>query len=435
MIDGVVAIVGRPNVGKSTIFNRLIGSRLSIVSDEAGVTRDRIYAKAEWLTREFAVVDTGGIEIEQKPFQEQIRIQAEIAIAEADVILFVCDGTTGITDDDIFVARLLQKTHKPVILAINKIDDGHLKNQIYDFYQLGIGEPYAVSSLHGIGIGDILDAIIQHLPRKNLPHKEGEIKFCLIGRPNVGKSSLVNAILNQERVIVSTIEGTTRDAIDTPFTRDQKEYVVIDTAGLKKRGRIYEAIDKYAALRALSAIERSDIVLLVIDGEVGIREQDKNIVSYALDEGKAIIVVVNKWDVVDKDEHTMQEFTTKLRQEFKFIDYAPIVYVSALKKTRIHTVFDAIELAYEGATKRIQTSVLNGIILDAYQMNPTPDFNGGRLKILYGNQVSTKPPTIVLFVNDPNFMHFSYRRYLENQLRRAFGFEGSPIRIVCRKSS
>lgn len=435
MIDGTVAIVGRPNVGKSTIFNRLIGTRLSIVSDEPGVTRDRIYGKAEWLTRQFAVIDTGGIEIEQRPFQEQIRMQTEIAITEADVIVFVCDGRTGITEDDLYIARLLQKTNKPIVLAINKIDDGHLQSLIYEFYQLGIGDPYAVSSLHGIGMGDILDVIIHHLPRKGIETKEGQVKFCLIGRPNVGKSSLVNAILNQERVIVSKIEGTTRDAIDTPFVRDGKEYIVIDTAGLKKRGRIYEAIDKYAALRALSAIERSDVVLLLIDGEVGIREQDKNIVSYALDEGKAIVIVVNKWDAVDKGETTMQDYSKKIQQEFKFIDYAPIVYVSALNKARINTLFDAIELAYDGATKRVQTSVLNGVILDAYQMNPTPDFNGGRLKILYGNQVSTKPPTIILFVNDPAFMHFSYRRYLENQLRRSFGFEGSPIRIVCRKSS
>lgn len=435
MIDGVVAIVGRPNVGKSTIFNRLIGTRLSIVSDEVGVTRDRIYGKASWLTRDFAIIDTGGIQIEQKPFQEQIRIQTEIAIDEADVIVFVCDGTTGVTADDIYIARILQKTNKPIILAINKIDDGHLQNLIYEFYQLGIGDPHAVSSLHGVGIGDILDTIIQHLPRRSLADQEGQIKFCMIGRPNVGKSSLVNAILNQERVIVSEIEGTTRDAIDTPFRKDDKEYVVIDTAGLKKRGRIYEAIDKYAALRALSAIERSDVVLLVIDGVVGIREQDKNIVSYAIDEGKAIVIVVNKWDAVEKDETTMQDFTKKIQDEFKFIDYAPIVYVSAKNKARIPTLFSAIELAYDGATKRVKTSLLNEVLLDAYQMNPTPDFNGGRLKILYGNQVSTRPPTIILFVNNPDFMHFSYRRYLENQFRRAFGFEGSPIRIICRKSA
>lgn len=432
MIQGRVAIVGRPNVGKSTVFNRMLGERHSIVSDEAGVTRDRLYAKTVWLTREFYLIDTGGIEIENRPFQEQIRSQAEIAIEEADVIVFITDGKTGITNDDRLVTKILRKSNKPVILAVNKIDDGHLKSNIYEFYSLGIGDPIAISGSQGIGIGDLLDAIIEKLPTKDEDEIHGEIKFCLIGRPNVGKSSLANAILDKERVIVSNIEGTTRDAIDTPFTKDGKDYVVIDTAGLKKRGKIYEAVDKYSALRALAGIDRSDVVLLVIDGEVGIREQDKNVAGYAIDSGKAIVIVVNKWDAVKKDERTMAEFTEKIRKEFKFIDYAPIVFVSAKTKSRINTVFEAINLAYESSTKRVQTSVLNNVIIDAQQMNPAPDFNGGRVKIYYANQVSTQPPTFVLFVNNEDFLHFSYKRYLDNRLRESFGFEGTPIKLIAR---
>jgi len=427
-----VAIVGRPNVGKSTIFNRLIGERYSIVSDEAGITRDRLYAKARWLTREFYVIDTGGIELENRPFQEQIRWQAEIAIEEADVIVFVVDSRTGVTADDKLVTTILRKSKKPVILAANKVDDTHLKDGIYDFYSLGIGDPIPVSAVHGIGIGDVLDEIIKNLPTFDEENEGDEIKFCLIGRPNVGKSSLVNAILNQERVIVSQIEGTTRDAIDTPFRRDEINYRVIDTAGLKKRGRIYEAIDKYSALRALMAIDKADVVLLVIDAETGIREQDKNIVGYALDSHKAIVIVVNKWDTVDKDEKTMANYTKKIRNEFKFIDYAPVAYVSALNKSRISTLFTAINLAYEGATKRVKTSILNQVIMDAQQFNPPAAFNGGIIKINYVNQVGIKPPTIVFFCNNPDFLHFSYKRYLENQIREAFGFEGSPIKFIFR---
>lgn len=435
MINGTVAIVGRPNVGKSTVFNRIIGDRLAIVYDEEGVTRDRIYATGTWLTRDFAVIDTGGIQIKDRPFQEQIRIQTQIAIEEADVIVFVGDAKLGVTDDDIFIAKMLQQTNKPVILAVNKIDDGHLQSLIYEFYKLGIGDPLAISSLHGIGFGDLLDLIIGKLPKVTEKQTENEIKFSLIGRPNVGKSSLVNAILNQERVIVSEIAGTTRDAIDTPFTYNEREYNVIDTAGLKRRGKIYEAVDKYSAIRALKAIERSEVVLLVLDAVEGIIEQDKNIVGYALEQKKAIIIVVNKWDAIEKDELTMKRFKENIKKEFKFIDYAPIVFVSALTKRGLDNLFNTIEVVFAEANKRVQTSVLNEIILDAYQMNPTPEFNGGRLKIFYGSQVSVKPPTFVLFVNDPKFLHFSYERYLENQLRRAFGFEGSPLNIICRKSS
>lgn len=430
-----VAIIGRPNVGKSTIFNRLIGERYSIVADEEGITRDRIYAKARWLTREFYLIDTGGIEVANRPFQEQIRMQAEIAIEEADVIVFVVDSRVGVTDDDKLITTLLRKSKKPIVLAANKVDDTHLKDGIYDFYSLGIGDPIPVSAVHGIGIGDVLDEVCKNLPAEEEILDGNEIKFCLIGRPNVGKSSLVNALLKQDRVIVSNIEGTTRDAIDTPFSHEGVNYRVIDTAGLKKRGRIYEAIDKYSALRALMAIDRVDVVLLVIDAEVGIREQDKNIVSYALDAHKGIVIVVNKWDTVDKDEKTMSQYTKKIRNEFKFIDYAPICYVSAINKSRIPTLFDALNLAYEGANKRVQTSILNQVIMDAQQFNPPAEFNGGRIKINYANQVAVKPPTIVFFCNNPDFLHFSYKRYLENQIREAFGFEGSPIRFIFRAKS
>ena len=433
MIDGTIAIIGRPNVGKSTLFNRLIKTRLSIVDDQPGVTRDRLYGKVEWLTKNYRVIDTGGIELSDRPFQDQIRAQAEIAMEEADVIVFVCDGRSGVTVDDSYIAKLLYRTTKPVILAVNKVDDGHLLDGLMEFYSLGLGEPVAVSSLHGVGTGDLLDRISEEMPEKvKRKDIEGQISFSLIGRPNVGKSSLVNAILNQERVIVSNIEGTTRDAIDTPFRRDEREYVVIDTAGLKKRGKIYEAIDKYAALRALDAIDRSKVVLLVIDAETGIREQDKNIAGYALEAGKAIVIVVNKWDTVEKDQSTMSRYTEKIRKEFQFLTFAPVVYVSALNKERIHTIFDAINLAYDSATTRIQTSVLNDIILDAQLRNPAPNFNGGRIKINYASQVSVQPPTFVLFANNAEFMHFTYKRYLENRIRESFGFEGTPIHLICR---
>lgn len=429
---GTVAIVGSPNVGKSTIFNRIIGERKSIIDDQPGVTRDRIYARGSWLTKEFRLIDTGGVELENTPFQEQIRAQVEIALEEADVIVFVVDGKVGITRDDRLVTKMLRQSQKPIILAVNKIDDGNQALGIHEFYALGIGEPIAVSGVHGIGIGDVLDAIVANLPDKEIKEYDGKICFSLIGRPNVGKSSLVNAILNQSRVIVSNVEGTTRDTIDTPFKREGREYIVIDTAGLKKRGKIYEAVDKYAALRALSAIDRSDIVLLVIDAETGIREQDKHVFGYAVDANKAVIIVVNKWDTVKKDQNTMNEFTKKIRNEFKFLDYAPIVYVSALEKQRINTIFQAIDVAYDAYNMHVSTSVLNQIVQEAQTMNPTPQFNGGRLKIYFVNQVGVCPPTFVLFVNNPQFMHFSYERYIENRFRDTFEFEGSPIKIICR---
>lgn len=429
MSKGVVAIIGRPNVGKSTIFNRIVGERLAIVYDTPGVTRDRLYAKATWLTREFNVIDTGGIELEDQPFQEQIRMQAEIAVDEADVIVYITDGQIGVTDDDRFIVKLLRKTNKPLILAVNKIDDTHLINNIYEFYSLGLGEPIPLSGVHGVGIGDLLDKIIENLPKEENENDDDTIRFSLIGRPNVGKSSLVNAILKQERVIVSDIEGTTRDAIDTPFKRNGKNYIAIDTAGLKKRGKIYESIDKYAALRALSAIDKSDVCLLLIDAQKGIQEQDKHVVGYAIEADKAIVIVVNKWDTVTKTEKAMKEYEDKIKEEFKFLDYAPIVFVSALKGQRINTVLDAIDEAYDNFTKRIPTSILNEVLLDAIMVNPPNSFNGGFFKVSYANQVSIKPPLFVMFVNNPKYLHFSYERFMENKLRQSFNFKGTPIKF------
>ena len=432
-MSSVVAIVGSPNVGKSTLFNRLIGEKRAIVDDAAGITRDRLYAKCTWLGKTFSLIDTGGIELKNRPFQEQIRAQATIAIEEADVVVFIADGQLGVTNDDRMVARILQKQKKPIILAVNKIDEGEHVSNIYDFYALGLGEPIALSGAHGVGTGDLLNRIVECLPEEKEEKNEDAVTFCLIGRPNVGKSSLTNALLSQERVIVSDISGTTRDSIDTPFTKDGQDYVVIDTAGLKKKGKIYEAIDKYSAIRALKAIERSEIVLLLIDGKEGITDQDKHVISYAVDLHKAIIIVVNKWDAVNKETNTMSDYTKIVRNEYKFLDYAPVVFVSALKKQRLDTLFDALKLVHEAYYTRVKTSLLNDVLQDALMLNPAPDFNGGRLKIYYASQVTTAPPTFVLVVNNPDFMHFSYQRYLENRLRDVFNFEGTPIKIKLKE--
>lgn len=433
MGKGIVAIIGSPNVGKSTIFNRFLGQRHAIIDDERGITRDRLYATCHWMGKYFSLIDTGGIELTNRPFQEQIRAQVQIAIDEADIIIFVVDGKVGVTLDDQMVARLLYRVKKPILLAVNKIDEGSHVSDAHEFYSLGLGDPIVVSGVHGIGIGDLLNKIVELLPKEEEEElKEDVITFSLIGRPNVGKSSLTNALLNRERVIVSPISGTTRDSIDTPFEKDGQKYIVIDTAGLKKKGKIYESIDKYSAIRALKAIERSEIVLLVIDGHQGITEQDKHVIQYATDLHKAIIIVVNKWDIVSKETNTMSNFTKTIRDQYKFLDYAPICYVSALKNQRINTIFEALELTHKAYYTRIQTSVLNGVIQDAQVMNQTPNFNGGRLKIFYASQVSTAPPTFILFVNNPEFMHFSYKRYIENRLRETFNFDGTPINIVCR---
>lgn len=435
MIHGVAAIVGRPNVGKSTIFNRILQERKSIVEDSPGVTRDRIYGKGEWLTKEFRLIDTGGIQVADQPFKKEIEIQVEIAIEEADTILFVVSGKDGITSDDEYIARMLRKSSKPIILVVNKVDDTQFQNVIYEFYNLGIGDPIAVSGAHGIGIGDILDQMIASFETKKHRDYESSLSFCFIGRPNVGKSSLVNAVLNQERVIVSNVEGTTRDAIDTPFKVDGKDYVVVDTAGIRRKGKVFESIEKYSVLRAMSAIERSDVVLIVIDGEKGILEQDKHVAGYAHESGKGVIIVYNKWDTVEKDEQTMNEVTKKIRSEFLYLSYAPIVFVSALTKQRVHSLLPLIEEVANYNSLRVATNVLNEVILDAQLMTPPPTHNGRRLKIYYASQVAINPPTIVLFVNDPELMHFSYKRFIENKLREAFDFKGSPIHIMARERS
>lgn len=433
MKRGTVAIIGRPNVGKSSLFNRLSGDKLAITDDASGITRDRLYTKCEWLNQEFSIIDTGGIELKNVPFMEEIKAQAQLAIDEADVIILVTDGRVGVTNGDKDVIKILHKSKKPVIVAANKIDDVKFMDNIYEFYNLGVDDVIAVSALHGIGVGDLLDKVVELLPEKKEKRYDDAVEFCIIGQPNVGKSSLTNAILGTERVIVSDIAGTTRDAIDSKFTRDGKNYVVIDTAGIRKQGKIYENAEKYSVLRAIKAIERSEVVLFVLDGTKEIEEQDKRIAGYAAEYNKAVIIVVNKWDAVDKDEKSMKEFTEKIRKNFLFISYAPIVFVSALKNQRIQTLFEQIKIVYENYTRRIATNVLNDIILDASIMNQAPIFTGDRIRVYYGSQVDIKPPTFVLFVNDPNYMHFSYQRYLENRFRSAFMLEGTPIKLILRK--
>ncbi|AQP54709.1 ribosome biogenesis GTPase Der [Vagococcus penaei] len=434
MTKPTLAIVGRPNVGKSTLFNRIAGERISIVEDEPGVTRDRIYAHGDWLGREFSIIDTGGIEMSDQPFMEQIKHQAEIAIEEADVILFVVSGREGITDADEYVARILYKSDKPVILTVNKVDNPEMRNDIFEFYSLGLGDPYPVSGTHGIGLGDVLDEACQHFSTVVEEEDDDIIRFSLIGRPNVGKSSLINAILGEERVIVSSVAGTTRDAIDTSFVSDSgQEFLMIDTAGMRKKGKVYENTEKYSAMRSIRAIERSDVALVVLNAEEGIREYDKRIAGFAHEAGKGVIIVVNKWDTLEKDNHTMKEFEEDIRQEFRYLDYAPIVYVSAKTKQRLHLLPEMIETVSQNQTLRIPSSVLNDVIMDAVAINPTPTDKGKRLKIFYATQVAVKPPTFVVFVNEEELMHFSYARFLENQIRRAFEFEGTPIRIITRR--
>jgi GTP-binding protein len=433
----VVAIVGRPNVGKSTIFNRLAGERIAIVQDEPGITRDRIYTQSDWNGERFHVIDTGGLEFgEQDEILDHIRNQAELALEESDVILFVVDGREGITSGDEEVARLLHKTNKPVIIVANKIDHHKHADLAYEFYQLGFEHVVAVSSLHGTGTGDMLDLTVSLFPEKTEEtYDEETIKVSLIGRPNVGKSSLVNAILGEERVIVSPVAGTTRDAIDTPFTHDGESIVLIDTAGLRKRGKVYESIEKFSVLRAMQAIERSDVCLIVLDGERGIAEQDKKIAGYAHEAGRAAVFVVNKWDAVEKDEKTMDRFRKEIRFQFQFMSYAPILFTSAKTKQRVGKVLPKVKEVAEQHAMRISTSVINQVMQDAITMTPPPSNKGRRFKVQYATQVAVKPPTMVLFVNDPELAHFSYLRYLENQLREAFAFEGTPLRILLRKKN
>lgn len=429
----VVAIVGRPNVGKSTLFNRIVGERKSITDDTPGITRDRIYAQGSWLNKKFTVIDTGGIEINDAPFLTEIKAQAEIAIMEADVIIFAVDGKSGLLPSDRDVMNILYQSDKPVIVAVNKVDTQKYQDSIYEFYELGATKVMNISSIHGIGIGDLLDEVISHFPEKEtIDYTDDTVKLSIIGRPNVGKSSLTNTLLGYERVIVSDIEGTTTDSIDTPFTIDGEKYVVIDTAGMRKRGKIYENIDKYANLRAMQAIDRSDICLLVLDASTGIVATDKNIAGYAIENKKALIIVVNKWDAIEKNDKTMHEWKEKIRNEFKFLSYIPIVFLSAKTKSRIHTLFPIIKTVFENYSRRVSTSILNEVISEAMIVTPPKEHNQKIIKVYYATQVKVKCPTFVLFVNDTNALHFSYYRFLENRIRENFDLFGTPISIILR---
>ncbi|GAJ98728.1 MULTISPECIES: ribosome biogenesis GTPase Der [Geomicrobium] len=436
MSKPVVAIVGRPNVGKSTIFNRMVGERMAIVEDKPGVTRDRLYGQGEWLNRTFHVIDTGGIDIVDEPLQDQMRMQAEIAIEEADIIIFIVNGRDGITSSDQDVASILQRSKKPVVIGVNKVDNPDMQEHIYDFYQFGFGQPFPISGSHGIGIGDMLDEVFANFPvNEEDEEDDGVIDIAVIGRPNVGKSTLVNSVLGEERVITSNIAGTTRDAIDSYFEQDGQEYRIIDTAGMRKRGKVYENTEKYSVLRAMRALERADVVLVVVDGEEGIIEQDKKIAGYAHESGRAVIIVVNKWDAVEKDDRTMKEYTDKVRETFAYLSYAPIQFVSAKTNQRVQKLLPIVNEVVDSHKMRMPTHVINDVIMDAVARNPAPTSGTKRLRINYATQVATGPPTFVVFVNDPELFHFSYRRYLENQLREAFTFVGTPIRILARKKN
>ena len=412
---------------------RSLTVRLAIVEDKPGVTRDRNYAQAEWMGHKFDLIDTGGITWEGGKIEEEIRAQAEIAIEEADVIVMLTSVVNHMTDLDERVAHLLYRTKKPVILAVNKADNPEQRNDIYDFYSLGLGDPIPVSSSHGTGIGDLLDAIVDKFPEDKDTQAEDVISFSVIGRPNVGKSSIVNKLLGEDRVIVANEEGTTRDAVDTPFTKDGVKFKVVDTAGIRRRGKVYEKTEKYSVLRAMSAIERSDVVLLVLDASTGIREQDKHVAGYAHEAGRGIIIVVNKWDLPKKNSTSAKEFEREIRQEFQYLDYAPILFVSAKTGQRLDQIPSMVKEVYDNQNQRIQSSVLNDLLLEASKLVPTPMVKGKRLRVYYMTQVSTNPPTFVVFVNDPELMHFSYERFLINQLRQNFDFTGTPIKIIPRK--
>lgn len=427
MKRNVVALVGRPNVGKSTLFNRLVGKKMAIIEDTPGVTRDRLYGLSRFEEHTYHLIDTGGIDLGNEDFNAEIKMQATLAIDEADVILFVVDGKEGIVAGDKIIRDMLLKSNKKVIVVINKVDSKLAKENLYDFYELGFDIYQNISAEQGDGIYELQREIIKDFSETIEKYDEDVLKFSIIGRPNVGKSSLVNALLNEERVIVSNVAGTTRDAIDTPFTYHGKDMVVIDTAGLRKRGKIYEKVEKYSLLRTLKAIDRSDVCLIVINAEEGIIEHDKHIAGYAIEAGKAVVLVVNKWDTVDDKDAKMKSFTKELRAHFAFMSYAPIVFLSALTKKRIHTLIPQIEKVYENSKREIKTSVLNDVIGDAYALNLPPTYKGKRLKIYFTNQASTKPPTFDIRVNSKGLVHFSYERYLENKIRESFDFEGTPI--------
>ncbi len=435
MAKPVAAIVGRPNVGKSTLFNKIAGKRISIVEDTPGVTRDRIYTEVEWLDKKFTLIDTGGIE----PYSEdiiliQMKRQAEIAIEMADVIAFLVDGQEGITPADEEVANMLRKSKKKIVLVVNKIDASKYKDNVYEFYNLGLGEPVGISAAQALGLGDMLDEILKGFPESDDDdYDELTIKVAVVGKPNVGKSSLVNKIIGEERVIVSDVPGTTRDAIDTPFEIGEDKYVFIDTAGMRKRKKVFENIERYSVVRSLTAIERADVCLILIDAIEGVTEQDTKIAGYVNEQGKGAIIVVNKWDLIEKDDKTMNKFIEDIRRELPFMAYAPTIFISALTGQRVVKVLELVKYVANQNAMRISTGMVNDVINEAVLMNQPPITGGRRLKILYITQVSTKPPTFALFVNDPNAMHFSYERYLENQLRKSFGFEGTPIRFLLRQ--
>ncbi|AFS78723.1 GTP-binding protein EngA [Gottschalkia acidurici 9a] len=431
MARPVVAIVGRPNVGKSTLFNRIVGERISIVEDKPGVTRDRIYAEAEWLNKYFTLIDTGGIEPESKDIiLSQMRRQAEIAIETGDVILFVVDGLEGLTSTDREVAEMLRRSGKEVLLVCNKIDTPKNPDSIYEFYELGLGSPIVISAGQSLGLGDLLDEVIGHFPEdKDTEYEDDVIKVAVIGKPNAGKSSLINKVLGENRVIVSDIAGTTRDAIDTPFTRGEDKYVLIDTAGLRRKKNVDESIERYSVIRTLMAIERSDVCVIMIDATEGVTEQDAKIAGYAHNNGKASVIVVNKWDAIEKGDKTYLDFEKEVMNTLSFMTYAPIIFISAKTGQRVNKLFDLIKIVSNNHAMRITTGVLNDIINEAVLMNQPPTDKGKRLKIYYGTQVASKPPKFVIFINDKELMHFSYGRYLENQIRKSFGFEGTPLQF------
>lgn len=435
MAKPVVAIVGRPNVGKSTLFNRLVGARKAIVEDIPGVTRDRLYDSSDWEGREFVIIDTGGIRFDEGDiFAREIKLQAQLAIEEADVIVLVLDAQEGITSEDEQVSNLLRKSKKPVILAANKVENFDRQLDYYEFYNLGLGEPIPISAMHGRNINELLDAVIaQFAPPEAYQEDSEAIKIAIVGRPNVGKSSLVNALLGEERVIVSDTPGTTRDAIDTPFDYKDNHYILIDTAGIRKKSRITEATEKYSVVRALKSVERADVVLIMLDADEGVIEQDKRIAGYVHEQGKASIIIVNKWDLIEKDGQTMNKFDKDIREELKFLAYCPILYVSALTKKRVFKILELVDFVSDQHNRRIQTSDLNQVVNEAMLLNPLPGGGGKKIKIYYATQVKTTPPTFVFFANYPEKVHFSYLRYLDNVLRKNFGFEGTPIKLIVRK--
>ena len=431
----LIAIVGRPNVGKSTLFNKIVGKRIAIVEDSPGVTRDRIYADGEWLDYRFTLIDTGGIEPENEEIiAKQMRRQAELAIETAHVIIFIVDGRAGLTAADEEVADMLRRSKKPVVLAVNKIDHPKFEEAVYDFYSLGIGTPYGISAEQGLGIGDLLDEVVSYFERIDEEAAEENPAICIVGRPNVGKSSLLNALLGHERSIVSDVPGTTRDAIDTPFEWNGKNYTLIDTAGIRRKRSVEdETVERYSVIRSLAAIRRADIALIVVDAERGLSEQDVRIAGYVHEEGKASVVIVNKWDLIEKDTYTADKFKKDMLVDLAFMSYVPMLFISAKTGQRVNKVMELAEFAFEQNSTRIPTGKLNGIVSEAITMNDPPLSGGRRLRIYYATQVSTRPPTFVIFVNEPDLMHFSYKRYLENYIRKSFELTATPLRIIIRK--